>query len=76
MAQHDLQELVEYPNERLAAEYKDWLDLARDIEARANLARRYCQPKRIGSSLRPLLSCEGASTHRIPEERLGNWGAG
>jgi hypothetical protein len=35
----ELQELVDAPNERLDAEYKSWIDLFGDHEARANLAR-------------------------------------
>ena len=35
----ELQELVDSPNETLQVEYKAWLDLAGDNEARADLAR-------------------------------------
>jgi hypothetical protein len=35
----ELQELVDHPNETLGAEYKSWLDLVGDVEARADLAR-------------------------------------
>ena len=35
----ELQELIDSPNETLEAEYKSWLDLANDLEARADLAR-------------------------------------
>ena len=35
----DFQELVDSPNETLNVEYKEWLDLAENIEARADLAR-------------------------------------
>jgi hypothetical protein len=36
---NELQELVDSPNESLAAEYKGWLDLVGSAEARADLAR-------------------------------------
>lgn len=39
MAHDDLQELIESPTETLQTEYKDWIDLAVDNVARANLAR-------------------------------------
>ena len=37
-ASSDFQELVDSPNETLDVEYKDWLDLADNNEARADLA--------------------------------------
>lgn len=39
MDRNELQELVENPNETLDVEYKSWLDLQNNTEARADLAR-------------------------------------
>jgi predicted HTH transcriptional regulator len=39
MTRDELSELVDSPNETLEVEYKSWLNLADDNEARADLAR-------------------------------------
>jgi hypothetical protein len=41
---NQIQELVDEPNETLNVEYKTWLDLIGNLEARADLARHlsYC----------------------------------
>ncbi len=43
MAQHGTYgDLVDAPNETLSVEYKSWLDLSENPEARADLARHIC----------------------------------
>ena len=40
--QEEYRDLVDAPNETLSVEYKSWLDLVDDSEARADLARHIC----------------------------------
>ena len=66
---NELQELVDRPNETLEVEYKEWLDLVDDAEARADLARHLAAMANYGGGtivIRITDDMKFAGTNRFP----------